>query len=120
MRIVICLFIVSVLLNPALAHAHTGLIQSIPANGATVYAELPALELIFGAQVRLISLQIIDSEGESIKREKTRDLTPAKRFQIALPALVPGDYKVNWVVMGGDSHKMSGQFGFAVRSSTEQ
>lgn len=101
-------------LSAMAAHAHTGLIKSVPASGAQEQLSPPAIELLFGADVRLIDLRLTKDDGQAVKLEKSRDLTPARRFRVALPPLSADSYRVDWVVMGGDSHKMTGSFGFSV------
>ena len=38
-------------------------------------------------------------------------------FNIALPMLDTGSYKVKWVAMGKDAHKMEGEFTFRLHAS---
>ncbi len=105
------------MLTPLAAIAHTGLSGSVPAAGATLSESPCRLELSFDSDVRLIDVGVTDSNGNKVELETTRQLTPAKSFDIPLPSLAPGEYQVRWVVMGGDSHKMSGKFDFTLATA---
>ena len=121
MRALVSLTIMTVaLFFGAVAQSHTGLVDSIPANGASEMQSPAAIELVFGAEVRLVELRLSDGDGQPVELATSRILTPAKRFRIPVPALAGGNYTVDWVVMGGDSHKMTGRFVFTVEVSAQQ
>lgn len=98
----------------AMVQAHTGLTRSVPADGARVAQSPAQLELAFSGDVRLVNIQVTDGNGAKVEVGASRSLTPARQFAISVPPLAPGRYKVDWMVMGGDSHKMSGSFSFFV------
>ena len=95
------------------AHAHTPLTASSPEADAAVAAPR-ALELTFGSDVRLTALSLADARGG----EKHLDAVPtaiASKFELAIhDALPPGKYTVTWRAVGGDTHIISGEFGFTV------
>lgn len=95
------------------AHAHTQLKSSSPAADASVAAP-QAIELTFAGDVRLTSAQLTDSAGVS----KHLDAVPteaASTFSLKVhEPLAPGAYKVVWRAVGGDTHIVSGEFGFTV------
>jgi methionine-rich copper-binding protein CopC len=97
----------------AAAYAHTPLKASVPAADASVPAP-KSLELTFGGDVRLTSLTLTDSAGA----EKHTDAVPtgiASTFAVNIhEPLAPGAYKVVWRAVGGDTHIISGEFGFTV------
>ena len=97
----------------AAAHAHTPLKASAPAADASVAAP-HALELTFDGDVRLTSVQLADASGAG----KHLDAVPtaiARTFSLNVhEPLVPGAYKVTWRAVGGDTHIISGEFGFTV------
>jgi methionine-rich copper-binding protein CopC len=97
----------------AAAHAHTGLKSSAPAADAAIAAP-QAIELVFAGEVRLTSLALTDAGGAA----KHLDAVPtavASTFSLAIhEPLVPGAYKVVWRAVGGDTHIVSGEFGFTV------
>lgn len=95
------------------AQAHTELKSSSPGADASVAAP-PAVELTFAGDVRLTSVQLTDSAGSA----KHLDAVPtevASQFSLAVhEPLAPGAYKVVWRAVGGDTHIVSGEFGFTV------
>ena len=95
------------------AHAHTPLKTSVPAADASVSAP-KTIELTFGGDVRLTSLTLTDSAGAA----KHTDAVPseiASAFSLNIhEPLAPGAYKVVWRAVGGDTHIISGEFGFTV------
>jgi len=98
----------------AAAHAHTPLKSSVPAADAAVAAP-KTLELTFGGDVRLTSVSLTDSAGAA----KHLDAVPtaiASTYSLSIhEPLAPGAYKVVWRAVGGDTHIISGEFGFTVR-----
>jgi len=98
----------------AAASAHTPLKTSVPAADASVPAP-KTIELTFGGDVRLTAVSLADAGGAS----KHLDAVPtavASTFSLAVhEPLAPGAYKVVWRAVGGDTHIISGEFGFTVR-----
>ena len=97
----------------AAANAHTPLKTSVPAADAAVPAPT-SIELTFGSDVRLTALTLTDSAGAA----KHTDAVPtavASTFSLNIhEPLAPGAYKVVWRAVGGDTHIISGEFGFTV------
>jgi methionine-rich copper-binding protein CopC len=95
------------------ASAHTKLTESAPAADASVPAP-KAIDLTFGGDVRLTVVSLTDAAGA----EKRLDAVPTatgSTFRIVVQeALAPGAYKVLWRAVGGDTHIVSGEFGFTV------
>ncbi len=98
------------------AEAHTPLQKSIPAADASVAAP-NTIELTFGGEVRLTSVALTDAGGAP----KHLDSVPtavASTFTLAVhEPLAPGAYQVVWRAVGGDTHIITGEFGFTVASS---
>ncbi|MFT6926646.1 MAG: methionine-rich copper-binding protein CopC [Psychromonas sp.] len=103
-----------------LANAHSGLKHSMPKNGAMINMPPEDLMLEFTMPVKLVKVQLTDQSGEAIKVINK----PSKNFEIsfnlALPMLDAGSYKVKWIAMGKDAHKMKGDFTFMVHASEMQ
>ena len=98
----------------AAAHAHTPLKASTPAADASVAAP-QALELTFSGDVRLTSVTLTDSAGAG-KHLDTVPAAVASTFSLGIhESLAPGAYKVVWRAVGGDTHIITGEFGFTVR-----
>ena len=112
------LFVVALgLALAAAAYAHTPLKASVPAADASVPAP-KSIELTFGGDVRLTSLTLTDSAGAA----KHTDAVPteiASTFAVNIhEPLAPGAYKVVWRAVGGDTHIISGEFGFTVTGAS--
>lgn len=95
------------------ANAHTALKSSTPAADAAIPAP-KAIELVFAGDVRLTSLALTDAGGAA----KHLDAVPtavASTFSLGIhEPLAPGAYKIVWRAVGGDTHIVSGEFGFTV------
>ncbi len=95
----------------ALAHAH--LERSTPADGSTLSAVPPALEMRFSEPARLTALWI--QRGQE-PRQALKSLPTAteKILRVALPTLAPGVYSVTWRVVSADGHIASGAVRFTI------
>jgi methionine-rich copper-binding protein CopC len=95
------------------AYAHTQLQATTPAADASVIAPR-TIEFTFAGDVRLTSVSLEDSTGAA----KHLDAVPteiASQFALGVhESLTPGDYKVTWRAVGGDTHIVSGEFVFKV------
>ena len=109
--------ILTLLLLSNLASAHSGLKHSTPENGAMLNKLPEDLALEFTMQVKLVKLQLIEKSGEAIKLITKPGENFETSFSIALPMLDTGSYKVKWVAMGKDAHKMKGDFTFTLHAS---
>ncbi len=96
--------------------AHSGLKHSTPENGAMLNQPPENLILEFTMEVKLVKVQLTDQSGVTIKLINK----PSKNFEtncsIALPMLDTGSYKVKWIAMGKDAHKMKGDFTFMLHA----
>ena len=109
--------ILSLVLLSNLANAHAKLKHSFPEYGAMLNKPPEDLILEFSAQVKLAKLQLTDQSGKLIKLNSE----PSKKFQttfhVVLPMLDTGSYKVKWMAMAKDAHKMKEDFPFTVQAS---
>ena len=95
------------------AYAHTRLTESAPAADASVPAP-KAIYLTFGGDVRLTAVQLTDAAGAAKPVDPVPTATGAKFRIVIQEPLAPGAYKVVWRAVGGDTHIVSGEFGFTV------
>jgi methionine-rich copper-binding protein CopC len=99
---------------PAQAHVH--LRESTPANGSTLQAAPPRLQLVFSEAARLTALSIrAKGEGAAHKLAPLPAQTAAS-FTIDLPPLAPGSYTIEWRALSDDHHIASGTVSFAVQT----
>lgn len=104
------------ILMPLSASAHTHLQKSTPADKSVVTTAPADVVLTFSEAANVTALTL--QKG----MEKAQPLGPlpakaAREVTVALPALTPGEYVVNWRVVGEDSHVMSGKFAFTVATA---
>jgi len=100
----------------AIASAHTHLVKSVPANGATV-AEAPAkFVLTFAEPVKVTALSL---QKDSEPAQKLGPLPTAVAAEITIPApqLKAGKYVLTWRVLSDDGHVMPGKVSFTVGPS---
>lgn len=114
MKKLVSLFTTSFLVLSSAAFAHSGLSSSIPANNAMLMAAPEQLQLEFNSEVRLVKLYLRNSKAEHIKFNFKASPEKLKKFSYQLPKLTTGNYRVDWMVMGGDAHKMTGYYIFMV------
>ena len=110
------LIAVGMLLFAAVAHAHTHLKDSVPAEGSTVSVSPPNIVLKFSEATRITALTVKKEGGDEQK------LTPlpssaAAEVTVRAPELAPGKYVVTWRAMSSDSHIMSGELHFTVSAN---
>ncbi len=98
------------------AYAHTALTQSSPAADTSVPAP-KAIDLTFGGDVRLTAVSLTDAAGAAKHLDAVPAATGSKFKIVVQEPLAPGAYKVVWRAVGGDTHIVSGEFGFTVVAS---
>src|SRR5262245_50137 len=107
------------LLFAVAASAHTPLAESSPAADSSVPAP-KAIVLKFGGDVRLTVVSLTDAAGVAKHVDAAPEIVGAQ-FRIAVhEPLAPGAYKVVWRAVGGDTHIVSGEFGFTVVAAPAQ
>lgn len=103
------------LVLPAAAAGHSLLLESSPPAGTQTANPPSVIELVFNNRVekRLCRVRLVDGRGAA----RTLAISPGgppDRLQAPAPALGPGSWRVEWVVMSADGHVMSGAFAFRV------
>jgi methionine-rich copper-binding protein CopC len=98
------------------ASAHAHLQRATPAEGSTLTASPPALELTFSEAARLTALWI---QKDQEPKQPIKDLptTSGKTLRLALSPLTPGAYTVTWRVLSADGHVMPGALHFKISSA---
>jgi methionine-rich copper-binding protein CopC len=94
--------------------AHARLQSSTPADNAQVKEAPKTLTLNFSEAARLARLKLtLDGKEIPISIDKTAK--PGQTFTLALPALAPGNYSVEWAaVAADDGHVTKGMFKFSI------
>ncbi|MGQ4277256.1 copper resistance CopC family protein [Pseudidiomarina sp. E22-M8] len=100
----------------ACVQAHVDLVSSIPMEGSALTKAPSQITLNFSGEVRLAKVMLHMDNGKMISLDFAMSMKPDDNYTIAIKdELGAGDYTVNWVAMGGDSHKISGDFSFKVK-----
>lgn len=100
--------------SSSIAHAHVDIKSTTPANHAKLSSSPELLSLVYSGEVRIVKLKLTDSSGEKVDFGFKRSSEASQSFSWPLPVLKKENYRVNWVVMGKDGHKMKGLFDFVV------
>ena len=95
-----------VLLLTANADAHSLLLESSPAAGATLSEGPPQISLRFNNR--------IEKNLSTIRTPRRTGDGAADRLTATVPALAPGAWRVEWQVLSTDGHIVSGRFSFRV------
>jgi methionine-rich copper-binding protein CopC len=113
-RIPLVLLVGVLLAAPGLAAAHSLLLESTPAAGATLPAGPHPVSLRFNNRIekRLSRLRVLDERGGERPVVVDAAAGEADRLVGALPALPPGSYRLQWQVLSTDGHIVSGSFTF--------
>lgn len=104
------------ILFSAWANAHVGITSTTPTDGATLAESPTEISMNFSGQVRLAKVMLHSDDGKMHPIDFSMSMTPKAAYEIAVKNnLSPGGYTVYWTAMGGDSHKISGDFSFKVK-----
>jgi methionine-rich copper-binding protein CopC len=100
--------------GPAFAHAK--LESSVPRAGSTVAGAPPALRLAFNEPLEapFSKIGLSGASGPVALPKAQVDKADPKVLAVPLPALAPGQYKVQWSTVTRDGHKVRGEFDFKV------
>jgi methionine-rich copper-binding protein CopC len=120
MKLTKSIFLILGFVLASYASAHTSIKSSIPKNAERLLVSPPSLVLEFLKPVRLIKLELIDSDGRTIDILFKRTNKLSSKFSYELPELSNSKYIVKWMVLGGDSHKMKGDFRFELQQKLHQ
>jgi methionine-rich copper-binding protein CopC len=102
-------------LTAVVAHAHTELSSSTPADEAVLGAAPEEIALHFSEPVRLTSLSI-ESVASGEQALGPLPSSANEEFAIESPSLSNGRYVVSWRALSADTHVMTGKFSFTVDS----
>lgn len=120
MKILLCITR-SVLVSLFLCHsalAHNTLKESNPANQAVLAKPPEKLVLAFSDPTYLEGVKITSMlDGKEMEVELESSTQAARQFSVPMPALTSGEYRVNWLVIGDDTHEIRGEFRFTVIAS---
>ena len=96
------------------AAAHSLLLESVPAAGATLSTPPRELMLRFNNRIEksLSRLRVVNGQGVDHPLVIAVGRGSAERLTAAVPPLSPGRWQVQWQVLSTDGHVVSGRFEF--------
>ncbi|GGI55663.1 copper homeostasis periplasmic binding protein CopC [Oxalicibacterium solurbis] len=102
----------------ATAWAHATLQSATPAKDAEVTVAPKEVVMHFNEDLEpaFISAKVVDSTGAVVSTEKAAlDAKDATVMKLAVPALSPGKYTVQYNAVGHDGHRRKGEYSFTVK-----
>ena len=113
----ILFFCLVVILSASRVSAHGFLEHSDPSVGSKVHSAPADVRIWFTEAIepRFSSIQVFDATGKQIDKKDTHsDPSNHSLFQVLLPRLGPGSYKVIWRIVSVDTHRTNGDFTFQI------
>ncbi|KGN40815.1 copper resistance CopC family protein [Knoellia aerolata] len=97
------------------ARAHSRLLLSSPADGATVPASPGELVLTFNEDINpeFVTVRVTDGEGGAVVDADATVTGPTVTVPVAQP-IAAGSYKITYRVVSADSHPISGSTAFTI------
>jgi methionine-rich copper-binding protein CopC len=105
--------VAAIVLLPAIGHAHTHLVRSVPADNASLDKSPPVATLVFAEPVTLTAIRIESSSGGKTV-VKLPSATASAEASVPLAALPVGHFKLSWRAVSEDGHIMSGEIHFSI------
>ena len=106
-------------LGVSAVQAHPQLKASDPAADSTILTSPAAIHLTFSLPViaKFSGIRLVDVTGKEMSvGPAVTDPQDSKQLLFAVSAqLVPGDYSVEWHVVGVDTHRKTGSYKFRVK-----
>ena len=93
--------------------AHTHLVKSDPADGATV-KQAPAKFVLTFAEPAKLTMLSLQKDAEPAQKLTPLPTTAAAEISIAAPSLKSGKYVLSWRALSDDGHVMPGKLSFTV------
>lgn len=112
----VIVIVASLLSTGALAHPE--LQSAEPAAGAAMATSPKQIRITFNESVlsQFSGVEVKNQTGKLIATGKAT-IDPANRKLLVVPveeSLPPGDYKVEWHAVSGDTHRVKGNYSFSV------
>ena len=101
-------------LLPLAALGHAKLLSTVPATGAQLAVAPKQMTLEFNEAVQ-IGVVKLSADGKDIPIDLDRGAAASTKVTVALPALAPATYRVQWSALTvDDGHVVKGTFSFVV------
>jgi methionine-rich copper-binding protein CopC len=107
---------VALLFAAPAAFAHTHPLSMTPAADSTVSSPAKiAIRFSEAIEPKFSSITVTDAAGHVVTKEPAVCAADKLNMTLALPALAPGVYTVNWVAVSVDTHRSQGNYKFTVK-----
>lgn len=103
------------LVTASVARAHSELRESSPADGAVLAAPPAELLLRFNERVQVTGLALHGPTGPARRLAPATLSAAAATERVALPALAPGAWRLDWAAISADGHPIRGSIRFTIR-----
>lgn len=113
-RLLVCALFASMISMAAIAH--TPLAKSTPADGAVIKQAPAHISLIFKGPIKLVKLKLM-GVGHEMPTNFESNSEAKSAFVIETPGMHPGEFTVNWAIIGEDGHTVSDSYSFTVDPS---
>ena len=100
------------------AWAHAALVDAVPGKNTELTAAPKEITLRFNESLEadFSSIQVVDAGGKSMLTKKASvDASDLKTLRAPLDPLKSGRYTVQWVGVGHDGHRRTGDYRFVVK-----
>jgi methionine-rich copper-binding protein CopC len=114
------LILITLIIAAGPAFGHAKLLNSSPPANALLTDSPKTLTLTFSEAAQLGVLRL-SSSGKDIPLVLDRGAKAASSITVALPALEPGTYEIEWTALAADDgHVTKGRFSFTVTRPPQQ
>lgn len=96
------------------ADAHSKKEATQPVDGSVLVASPEIISMTFDMPLRVTLISLTDQDGNEHVMTRSDNLEPVSEFRGEPPALLAGQYKLQWRGLSGDGHPMQGGFGFEI------
>ena len=113
-RILTVSLVLALALGSGSAVAHSMIVSSEPADGATVAQAPGRINVSFDSPLRIVSVTLTDGTGESYPVDPLAGRSAAETLAVEPSRLPAGDYELEWRGLSEDGHTRSDAIAFTV------
>ncbi|MCE4093136.1 copper resistance CopC family protein [Priestia aryabhattai] len=111
--------ILSLLLLPTIASAHTGLVSSTPSKGEVVKEDLNEISTVFKSKIETLSTMKLMKDNKEVPFAQIKVIESKMVGKISAP-LENGSYQLEWKIVGEDGHPITGAIPFSVKKAKSE
>lgn len=119
MKKVLFSLILSLLLLPTIASAHTGLVSSTPNKGEVVSENLDEISTVFKSKIESLSTMKLMKDNKEVPFVQIKVRESKMVGKLSAP-LENGSYQLEWKIVGEDGHPITGTIPFSVKKAKSE